>query len=90
MADTALTKEQGLALLTKLATDDAFRAHYEHKPAHALFDLGVPADVIARLPGRCLCQRKLGSKQAMQEARTRLAADTDTSLLIFVVPDAKL
>lgn len=90
MADTALTKEQGLALLSKLATDDKFRARFETKPAHALFELGVPADVIVQLPAKCLCERTLASKQEMEEARKRLAAEQDMSTLIFIVPGAKI
>jgi putative modified peptide len=89
MADTALTKEHGLALLTKLAQDDHFRAHFEQKPAEALHKLGVPAETIVGLPALCLCPRKLGSKQAMEQARARLAGNADNSALNFVVPDAK-
>jgi len=89
MTDTSLTKEQGLALLTRLAQDDAFRTHFEQKPAEALHKAGIPADVIVGLSSRCLCPRKLGSKQAMEEARARLAGNIDTSALHFVVPDAK-
>jgi putative modified peptide len=90
MADSTLTKEQGLALLTKLATDDAFRGHFEQKPAHALHDLGVPGDVIARLPARCLCPRKLAPKAEMDEARKKLSGDVDMSTVQFLIPTAKL
>jgi putative modified peptide len=90
MADTALTKEQGLALLTKLAKDDTFRARFEAKPAHALFELGIPAELIVRLPAKCLCERKLASKEEMEEAKKRLVAELDTSMLALVVPTSKL
>ena len=90
MNDTALTKEQGLALLTKLATDDGFRARFEQKPAHALSEIGIPAQQIVALPAACLCSRKLASKQDMDAAKQRLAADLDTSVLAFIVPTAKL
>lgn len=90
MTDTALTKEQGLALLAKLAKDDAFRARFEEKPAHALFELGIPADVIVQLPAKCLCERKIASKEAMEEARKQLAGNFDTSVLQFIVPSSKL
>ena len=90
MADSALTKEHGLALLHKLAHDDAFRSHYERKPAEALLDLGVPADLICRLPGKCICPGKIASKGAMQTAHERLASNADTSLLQFIIPDPRL
>jgi putative modified peptide len=90
MADSSLSKEQGLALLKRLAQDDGFRAHYEQKPAEALHQLGVPAEQIVRLPGRCICPGKIASKQAMEQARQRLEANLDTAALSFVVPDPKL
>lgn len=89
MKDSALTKEQGLALLTKLASDDAFRSRFEEKPAHALSEL-IPHQTIVELPARCLCPRKLGAKAEMEEARKRLAADLDSGLREFVIPQAKL
>jgi putative modified peptide len=90
MADTSLTKEQGLLLLGKLAHDDAFRAHFEQKPAEAMFRMGIPAETICCLPAKCLCPAKLGAKDVMEEARKRLASDLDTSMLIFVIPSPSL
>jgi putative modified peptide len=90
MTDTALTKEQGLALLTKLAKDDAFRARFEAKPAHALFELGVPAELIVCLPAPCLCSRKLASKDEMEEARKQLAANLNMEFLVFFIPGPKI
>jgi len=86
MADTSLTKEQGLLLLGKLAQDDAFRNSFEHKPAEALFRLGIPAELICCLPAKCLCPSKLDSKEAMEHARKQLANDADTSALQFIIP----
>jgi putative modified peptide len=90
VADTNLKKEHGLALLTKLAQDDAFRAHYEQKPAEALLQLGVPADLICGLPARCLCPRKAAPKADMEHARKQLAGDLDTSTLALMIPTPKL
>ena len=90
MADKALTREQGLSLLDRLARDDAFRAHFAQKPAEALHALGIPAETVVGLPPRCLCPRELGSKQAMHEAHARLASNKETSALNFMVPSAKL
>lgn len=89
MADTTLTKEHGLALLTKLAQDDAFRAHFEAKPAEALLNLGVPAETICRLPARCLCPRKVAPKTDMEHARKQLTGDIDTSVLLQTIPTPK-
>jgi putative modified peptide len=90
MADSSLTKQQGLALLSKLAADDAFRARFEQKPAHALSEAGIPAQQVVELPPACLCPRKLASKQEMEAARQKLAADVDTSMLALIVPTAKV
>jgi putative modified peptide len=86
MTDTALTKQQGLLLLSKLAQDDAFRNSFEQKPAEAMFRLGIPAELICCLPAKCLCSLKLDSKEAMERARKQLADDNDTSALQFIIP----
>jgi len=90
MADSTLTKEHGLALLHKLAHDDAFRSHFEQKPAEALLNLGVPADLICRLPGKCLCHGKLAPKEEMEAARTRLSGDQDLHMLAFFIPSPRV
>ena len=90
MADTALSKEHGLALLTKLAHDDAFRAHFERKPAEALLKLGVPAELICCLPAKCLCPGTLAPKSEMESARHQLSADISNQFLVFFIPSPKL
>ena len=45
-----LKKDYALALLRRLADDDAYRAAYEANPAQALRDIGVPESDIAKLP----------------------------------------
>jgi putative modified peptide len=85
-ADASLTKEQGLLLLSKLAEDDAFRCFYEQKPAEALLRLGIPAQLVCCLPATCLVPRKLGEREAMEDARKQLAADVNTSPLQFIIP----
>ena len=90
MADTALTKEHGLALLTKLAHDDAFRGHFEQKPAEAMLQLGIPAETICRLPAKCLCPRKVASKVEMENGRKQLAEERETAFLVLSIPSPKL
>src|SRR4051812_7861083 len=81
VADSKLTKEQALSLLNKLAHDDAFRAHFEAKPAEAMFRHGIPAELICCLAAACHCPRKLASKAELEHAHQRLAADRDLSML---------
>jgi len=90
MADSVLTKEQGLALLSKLAQDDAFRSHFEQKPAEALFRMGVPAELICCLPAKCLCTCKLAPKSEMAAAKSRLEANHDLNLLAFFIPNPRV
>lgn len=89
MADSHLTKEQGLSLLARLGKDDAFRQHFELKPAEAMLDLGLPAELVCRLPAKCLCPRKLASKAELEHAHGQLASDVDTSMLVLIIPAAK-
>lgn len=59
-----LSPSQGMALLQRLAEDDAFRAVYASDPATALAWVGVPVDAIAMLEPKCLGQRQLAAKSA--------------------------
>jgi putative modified peptide len=86
MADTSLTKDQGLLLLGKLAQDDAFRAQFSLKPAEALYKLGIPAELVVCLPAACLVPHGLASKDEMEAARKQLAADVNTSMLMLTIP----
>ena len=86
----ALTKAQGLKLLSRLAEDEAFRRFFESAPAQALTDIGVSSLQIATLRADCLAPRMLASQQQLRAAYQRLLADIDASLLIFVIPTAKV
>jgi putative modified peptide len=69
-----LTRDQGLALLRKLAADDAFRAAFEKDPAGALEGIGVPAGALESLDSKCLEQRTLATKQTFE----KLLSDVDS------------
>lgn len=59
----SLTKEQGLALVKRLAEDDGFRALFETDIMAALSQLGIDADLggkLSTLDPKCACV--LGSK----------------------------
>ncbi len=68
MTDSTLTRDQALALMRKLASDDDFRTLFEAKPAKALHTLGVAPEVILDLKASCLERARLVSKERFSEA----------------------
>lgn len=90
MTDSTLTKEQGVALLRKLSTDDAFRSHFETRPAKALHDAGIPAETIVNLSPQCLCPVKLASKDELGRVLEKLEEETFASALKMIIPSVKL
>jgi putative modified peptide len=72
MADSKLSREHSLALLHKLANDDGFRSRYEHKPAAALAELGVPQELIDSLPATSVAPMKLAPHHAFANAVEQL------------------
>ena len=84
-----LTKAQGLALLTRLIEDDAFRTRFEQAPATAFAEIGVSPETIANMKEACLTARRLAPAEVLRASRERLAADLDTSLLVLLIPTAK-
>jgi putative modified peptide len=90
MTDSNLTKEQGIALLRRLSTDDSFRELFETKPAKALHDAGVGVETIINLNARCLCKGKLASKKELAEVLDKLEEQTFANSLKMVIPSVKL
>jgi putative modified peptide len=90
MTDSTLTKEQGVALLRKLSTDDSFRNLFESKPAKALADAGIPLETIVNLSAHCLCPGKLASKEELGSVLDKLEEQTFASALKMVIPSVKL
>ena len=76
MSDSTLSDKQATELLRRLATDDAFRALFESKPAKALVDLNAA----------CLCASKLADKATFQRAVDTMDAQTLTATSKMVPP----
>lgn len=64
--DMQLTREQGIALLGKLAHDDAFRASFESDPAAAMAGIGIPQQTLQALGSECLQPRTLAPKAVFE------------------------
>jgi putative modified peptide len=90
MADSTLSKDEGIALLRKLSTDDGFRELFENKPAKALHEAGIQSDTIVNLRAACLCPGKLASKEELAQVLERMGEQTFASALKMIVPSIKL
>lgn len=90
MTDTILSKEQAIALLHKLSTDDTFRASYEKSPGDALQAGGIPSEVIKGLPKANLAPHKLNSKEAFATALQQVRSESANVHLCLRVPTVKL
>lgn len=90
MADSRLSREHSLALLHKLASDDAFRSRYEQNPAAALAELGVPQETIVNLKASCLASTTLAAKADLLAAHAQLSAAAADQCLAMMVPTVKL
>jgi putative modified peptide len=64
--DMQLTQDQGIALLRKLANDDAFRASFESDPAAAMAGIGISQQTLDSLDSECLEQRTLAPKSVFE------------------------
>lgn len=66
MAGTKLTPDLVDKLLSKLGSDDAFRAQFQKNADAAMKQLGAPADFKC---GACLTSGTLASKERIQQTR---------------------
>lgn len=90
MTDSTLTRDQAIALLRRLGTDDAFRTLFETKPAKALADAGVPSDTITGLKAGCLVPIKLAAKEDLLAIVDKLQdAELQATMQMFI-PQMKL
>ena len=89
MTDTALTKDQGIALLTRLASDEGFRGRYEKSPGAALAEI-VPPATLAQVSAESLKPVKLADKAAFGEALKHLRNDAADVCLCQQPPTIRL
>ncbi len=87
----ALTVDESVAVVARLAEDDDFRALFEVDCAAALRELGVPADrarSIVEGSANSVC--KLASKQRFAELLPQLKDDAVRRALFFIIPQIRL
>ncbi len=90
MTDTTLTQAQAIDLLTRLATNDDFRARFAVKPAKALLDIGLTAEEIIDLDPCCLKPVALLGKPFYQTAVNTLDQVALTATMTMVIPQLRL
>lgn len=86
----SLTKEQGLALVKRLAEDDGFRALFEKDPASALTEIGMSAEEIAQLADKCLAPCQVAPKQDFMAVQKSLNEVDLHAAMEMMVPRARL
>lgn len=90
MADSKLSREHSLALLHKLANDDGFRTRYEHSPAAALAELGVPQALIDGLSAGSKAPTRLAPKTSFATALEHYHQNVAEVCLCQAVPMVSL
>jgi putative modified peptide len=85
-ATGAISREQGLALMARLADDDAFRARYEVDPRACLREIGVSETTLQNLRVICFWPRALAPKAAFQALLDDVEGQAFAQALEFRVP----
>lgn len=86
MSNPIISKQQMLRLLTKLATEDVFRARYERDPKAAMIECGFDATELESYPSELLAPNKLGSKEMFEAARIRVQTDIVEHCECMIIP----
>lgn len=60
----SLPTEQGVALITRLATDDGFRDRFQNDPVSAMAEVGIDPGVCASLKQSCCEAGEVAPKEA--------------------------
>ena len=81
-----LTRDEAIALLGKLSSDDAFRAQFEKDPATALQKIGFGADDVAALPADAKAALPLPPKEQFGEALKEIREAGFSDHVCIVVP----
>jgi len=90
MQDGKLSREHSVALLEKLAKDDAFRAGFEKDPDAALRSIGVDEATLASLDAAgCRAPMRLAGKAVFQAELDRYR-DSEEECLTMISPLLRL
>jgi putative modified peptide len=88
--DIILPNPYALVLLRKLAADTDFRKVYECNPVQALRDIGVPEDILRKLPPGHQAPIKLADMHTFQEALYQLIDEVASVCVCHAPPQVKL
>ncbi|MDZ3824298.1 MAG: NHLP-related RiPP peptide [Pseudoxanthomonas sp.] len=81
-----ISQAQGLALMARLADDDAFRARYEVDPRACLREIGVTEATLQNLRVICFWPRALAPKAAFRALLDDVEGQAFAQALEFRVP----
>jgi|SRR5688572_23588640 putative modified peptide len=90
MDNGKLTRDEAIALLTKLSSDDAFRTQFEKDPAGALQGIGIGTGDVAALPPSAAAPEPLPSKEQFQQALTEVKEAGVSYHICLIFPLLKL
>lgn len=86
----SLSRDETIALMNKLSTDDMFRALIQKDPVAGLTLLGVSEEPIANLARTSLAPAPLASKEQFNGALNTLREATTSEFLYLVWPMIRL
>lgn len=89
MAGT-LPQEEGIALIRKLAEDDAFRTLFEKDPRTAMKQLGISDEMLASLDPGCVNPRTLAPKEKFAELLKDVNSEAFLAAVGMQTPEARL
>lgn len=89
MQNGKLTRDESIALLKKLSSDDAFRAEFAKDPAAALKQIGIGGDLTA-LPQSSLAAAPLPPKDQFQQALSDVMESGVSDHICMIWPALKL
>lgn len=90
MNNGKLTRDETIALLRKLSSDDAFRTMFEKDSAAALKQIGVSSSELAALPPSAITTEPLPAKEQFQQALNEVLEAGVSDHLCQVWPMLKL
>jgi putative modified peptide len=85
----SLNQEQGLELVNRLASDDAFRELFERDPAKALAQVGVPKSTLDALSPECFGARRLAPKSEFEALAKDVGSQAFIAAMTMRQPNIK-